>query len=173
MSRDVSIVHTVLRVTGQSSDLRSRDLSFQDLKTIISGNGENGYPGMELRDIGPEQRKMVIIGAESTCELCGEYIPASLLERYRIPGSPTIQESDNPQRGLLVLCHSCHLHAHNVPLPRVRQQELARKREFNIRKEMRKIPGYRPKPYIPPDETDWERLYNSVSDLGSIVLNGT
>lgn len=128
---------------------------------------------MELRAISPEHRKRVILAAESTCELCGEYLPVQCLELHRIPGSQKMGVANDPQRGLLVLCHPCHVLVHSLPLPRERQRVLVGKRDFYCRRDMRRILGYRQKPYRPPEETDWERLYNSVFELGSLVLNGT
>ena len=128
---------------------------------------------MELHDLRPEKRIRVIIAAESTCELCREYTPVSLLELHRIPGSPKTRNGDDPQKSILVLCCACHEHVHVLPLSRKRQRTIVRKRGFEVRRDMRKVLGYKPKPYLPPDNIDLARHYDSLFELGSLVLNGT
>lgn len=109
---------------------------------------------------------------ERRCEWCDEQFAASRLELHRILPEPghRIPESPDPQKRFLLLCQECHRDVHNIPLPRHLQKDLVRKRPQEIRKALRILFEYTPKPYEPPDTADFAEIYEECFSLRSLDL---
>ena len=59
----------------------------------------------------------------------------------------------------LVVCTDCHAHIHALPVPVARQRKIVRNRSFFARRDLRKILGYIPKHYEPPQSVDPSQAY--------------
>jgi len=107
--------------------------------------------------------------AESRCELCREYVPLHMLIIHAVPQILPV-ESRDPTKHFLILCQDCHNHVSDLPVIPERQRELVERRPFRIKKILRKILGYSPSPYIPPDDTDIAALYEEMNSPGSPAM---
>ena len=106
------------------------------------------------------------------CELCGEAYPSDLLEIHLLPGARNQREpGPDLQREILVLCPRCHLQIHEFRLPRADQKILVRSRPAEVRKRIRAILGYHPKPYTPP-ESDLAAVYEEIRQFSTLFVNG-
>jgi hypothetical protein len=125
----------------------------------------------EYGHLSPVQEKRIKNALESTCELCREYYPLSLLEIHAVTGSRSREKraEKNPEKRMLVVCPLCHRHIHILPVPVSRQKALIEKRQFTVRKEIRRILGYVPKPYTPPDDADLAKIYEELFSPGSLA----
>ena len=56
-------------------------------------------------------------------------------------------------------CHLCHNEIHTLPVPVKKQRAIAGKRGFYIRRDLRRVLGYRPAPYCAPDSIDLAQVY--------------
>lgn len=128
-------------------------------------------PGNEFPEIDGVKRKQVALVLECTCELCREYRPWTLLELHAVEWRHGT--THDPQRGMLLVCDLCHRHLHELPVSPERQHRRIWKRSPLVRQELRRILGHSPRKYSPPDDFDYAELYQSLFDLGSLVLNGT
>jgi len=109
---------------------------------------------------------------EGRCEWCDEKFAAPRLELHRIlpePGQRT-PESPDPQKRFLLLCRQCHRDVHQIPLPRHLQKDLVRNRPPEIKKALRIVFDYTPKPYEPPDNADFAEIYEECFSLRSLDL---
>ncbi|MEN6611397.1 MAG: hypothetical protein ABFC24_11185 [Methanoregulaceae archaeon] len=96
---------------------------------------------------------------ESTCELCHEYSALSTLEIHRVSSRLYREMIRDPSTRILVVCPSCHCHIHRLPV-RVRDQRaIISLRSFFVRRDLRKILGYREKTYMAPDDTDLSQIH--------------
>jgi hypothetical protein len=116
------------------------------------------------RGISPGQELQVKRAVESTCELCREYIPLSLLELH---GFPPIRRKKNPsqkerEQHILVVCCNCHRHIHDLPVPEERLRALIGRRPFAQRREILQALGYVPKQYVPPENIDLSKVYDET-----------
>jgi len=116
------------------------------------------------RGISPEQELQVKRAVESTCELCREYIPLSLLELH---GFPPTRRKKNPsqkerEQHILVVCCTCHRHIHELPVLEERLQTLIGRRPFAQRKEILQALGYVPKHYVPPENIDLSKVFDET-----------
>jgi hypothetical protein len=105
------------------------------------------------------QEDKIRIAAESTCELCREYRPLPLLEIHVITKRKNAEMKRDPSLQILVVCADCHRHIHVLPVPVSKQRGIVRKRSFYIRRDIRRIMGYMPKPYEPPENIDLSQIY--------------
>jgi hypothetical protein len=104
--------------------------------------------------IDPAMEKNLKTAVENTCELCREYFPEPLLEIHKIPYRRNRKQARDPSVGILVVCRLCHEHIHTLPLPVKKQDAIVKKRSFYVRRDIRRVLGYTPKPYSPPENTD-------------------
>jgi len=81
----------------------------------------------------------------------------------------------DPSTRILVVCQICHHHIHRLPM-RVRDQRaIVSRRSFFIRRDIRRVLRYTPKPYLPPDDTDLSQMYEEYFyhfPSGSFRLGG-
>jgi hypothetical protein len=122
----------------------------------------------------PIQAKKIKLAVESSCEMCREYVPLSLLEIHRIGSSSPgkAAQGRGPEERVLVVCPLCHQHIHCLPVPVRRLRALARKRPFHMRRDIRLALGYVPKPYTPPDDQDLAKIYDEALKLSSFRVSG-
>jgi len=116
-------------------------------------------PETDSMKITPLQEEQLKIAVEYTCELCREYHPGPLLEIHRISKSLYKEMKRDPSTRILILCRVCHDHIHNLPVPTGKQRALVKKRSFFIRRDMRRILGYQPRPYQAPDDINIPLIY--------------
>jgi hypothetical protein len=102
--------------------------------------------------IRPRQEEKLKIAVENTCELCHEYHPSASLEIHLISRHFYKEMRRDPSTRILVVCHPCHIHIHQLPLSIGRQRTIVKERSFFIRKDLRQVLGYKPKPYQAPDD---------------------
>ena len=105
------------------------------------------------------QEKMLKRAVEGNCELCSEYFPLGLLEIHRISRRLYREMVRDPSARILVVCHLCHDHIHRLPVLVKDQRALVSRRSFYVRQDIRRILGYTPKPYSPPDDTYLSQVY--------------
>jgi hypothetical protein len=132
-------------------------------------------PGTECRWITPEQEQKLRIAVEYTCELCHEYRPASFLEIHCISRRLYKEMKQDPSARFLIVCPICHNHIHSLPVPIRKQRALVKGRSFFIRRDLRGIVGYRPKPYEAPEDIDLYVIYEEYfrrCPPGSYRLSG-
>jgi hypothetical protein len=112
------------------------------------------YPGLT-----PEQEKKLKIAVEGRCELCSEHFAFPFLGIHRISRRLYREMVRDPSTRILIVCQLCHHHIHRLPV-RVRDQRaIVSRRSFFVRLDIRKILGYTPKPYSPPDDSDLSQMY--------------
>jgi hypothetical protein len=113
----------------------------------------------EYSGLTPEQEKKLKIAVEGRCELCSEYFAFPFLGIHRISRRLYREMVRDPSTRILVVCQLCHHHIHRLPV-RVRDQRaIVSRRSFFVRQDIRKILGYTPKPYSPPDDSDLSQMY--------------
>jgi len=105
-----------------------------------------------------EEKKIKII-ADSTCEVCGEFRPPEDLEIHLISHRRTKDEQRDPSLRILVTCRSCHSRIHAIPVPTQSQRIISKGRDFFVRRDIRKLLGYIPKPWTPPETIDLAQIY--------------
>lgn len=132
-------------------------------------------PETDSMKITPAQEQKLRIAVEYTCELCQEYHPARCLEIHQISRYLYKEMKRDPSARILVVCQFCHDHIHNLPVPTGKQRALVKKRSFFIRRDMRRILGYRPRPYQAPDDINIPLMYEEYFGRctpGSYRLSG-
>ncbi len=134
-------------------------------------------PSREFRGLSEIRRKKLKLAVESTCELCREYRPLSLLEIHVIGRGTGHSRSmhTGKDRTFLVVCNTCHSHIHTLPVPVRKLRALVRKRQYHVKRAIRRILGLSLKRYHPPDSQDLARLYEegfSTGGLTSFRLGG-
>jgi hypothetical protein len=112
------------------------------------------YPGLT-----PVQEKKLKLAVEGSCELCSEYFAFPFLEIHRISRRCYREMVRDPSTRILVVCQLCHQHIHRLPVRVKDQRAIVSRRSFFVRQDLRKILGYVPKPYSPPDETYVSEVY--------------
>jgi hypothetical protein len=129
----------------------------------------------ECRGLFPLQEKKLKIAVEQTCELCHEYHPVSFLELHRISRRTLKEMVRDPSARILIVCQTCHNHIHRLPVPVGKQRALVKARSFFIRRDLRRILGYVPKPYKAPDDINLALIYEEYMGRfpwGSYRLSG-
>ena len=105
-----------------------------------------------------EEKKIKII-ADSICEICGEITPPDELDIHLISRCRTKEERRDQSLRILVSCRRCHILIHTIPIPKKSQRLISRGRDFFIRRDIRKVLGYKPKHYTPPEIIDLAQIY--------------
>lgn len=105
------------------------------------------------------QEKKLKIAVEGNCELCSEYYPLQFLEIHRISRRLYREMVRDPSTRILVVCQLCHHHIHRLPVRVKDQRAIVSRRSFFIRRDIRRIFRYTPKPYLPPDDADVSLMY--------------
>jgi hypothetical protein len=105
------------------------------------------------------QEKKLRLAVEGNCELCSEYVALRFLEIHRISRRLYREMVRDPSSRILVVCHLCHDHIHRLPMRVKDQRVIVSRRSFFVRQDLRKILGYTPKPYSPPDDRDLSQMY--------------
>lgn len=120
-------------------------------------------------DLSPVKAKRVKLAAGSRCEICNGEFPLPILEIHLISRAGGRREKPGPdlQREILVLCSPCHRQVHEFRVPRADQKTLVRSRSARVRREIRAILGYNPRPYTPP-EADLASVYEEAHQLSSL-----
>jgi hypothetical protein len=113
------------------------------------------------------QEEKLKIAVENTCELCHEYYPSLFLEIHIISRHPTKEMKHDPSTRVLIVCQSCHSHVHRLPVSIGKQRALVKNRSFYIRRDIRRILGYVPKPYRAPDDINFYVIYEEYFGRGS------
>jgi hypothetical protein len=125
--------------------------------------------GFQEPDLPPVKAKRVKLAAGARCEICdGEY-RLSILEIHLIPqeGGRRVRTGLDLQREILILCPACHREIHAFQIPRADQKILVRVRPSGVRREIRRVLGYKPEPYSPP-EVDLAVVYEEAHQLSSL-----
>ncbi len=107
----------------------------------------------------PLQEDGLKTALENTCELCHGYFPSSSLELHRISRRNYREMNRDASTRFLVVCTDCHAHIHALPVPVARQRKIVRNRSFFSQRDLRKILGYVPKRYEPPQSVDPSQAY--------------
>jgi hypothetical protein len=113
----------------------------------------------ECPGLTPVQEKKLKIAVEGNCELCTEYFAHPFLEIHRISRRLYREMVRDPSTRILVVCHLCHDHIHRLPVRVKDQRAIVARRPFFIRQDIRRILGYKPKPYTPPKDSDLSQMY--------------
>jgi hypothetical protein len=113
------------------------------------------YPGLT-----PVQEKKMKRAVEGCCELCNEYFAFQFLEIHRISRRLYREMVRDPSARILVVCHLCHEHIHRLPVRVKDQRAIISRRSFFVRRDIRKVLGYMPKPYSPFGDTDVSQMYD-------------
>jgi len=132
-------------------------------------------PECTYMSITPVQEEKLKIAVENICELCHDYHPSLFLEIHIISRLPTKEMKHDPSTRILVVCQLCHSHIHRLPVSIGKQRALVKHRSFYIRRDLRKILGYVPKPYRAPDDINLYVIYEEYfgrCSLGSYRLSG-
>jgi hypothetical protein len=132
-------------------------------------------PETDSMNITPVQEQQLKIAVEYTCELCHEYHPAPFLEIHRISRSLYKEMKRDPSTRILIACELCHNHIHHLPVSAGKQRSLVKNRSFFVRRDMRRILGYRPRPYRAPDDINIPLIYEEYFGRcvpGSYRLSG-
>jgi hypothetical protein len=116
-------------------------------------------PETDSMKITPLQEENLKIAVEYTCELCHEYHPSPFLEIHRISRNLYKEMKRDPSTRILIVCAVCHDHIHNLPVPAGKQRALVKKRSFFVRRDMRRVLGYQPRPYQAPDDINIPLIY--------------
>jgi len=113
------------------------------------------------------QEEKLKIAVENTCELCHEYYPSLFLEIHILSRHPTKEMKRDRSTRVLIVCQSCHSHVHRLPVSIGKQRALVKNRSFYIRRDIRRILGYVPKPYRAPDDINFYVIYEEYFGRGS------
>jgi len=120
----------------------------------------------------PIRARKVKEAVGSKCELCGKISNTDDLEVHTFidPGKEQEMPAEELECFLLVICQRCHEDLHNLVAGSRAQEILVRQREESVRKKIRAILGYSPRPYNPPD-SDVEGAYKDAcaSKFGNLI----
>ncbi|MGA2912189.1 MAG: hypothetical protein ABSE07_01595 [Methanoregula sp.] len=121
--------------------------------------GRKNMPEDDCTGITPVQEQKLKIAVENTCELCHDYHPESFLEIHLISRRLYKEMKRDPSTRILIVCPFCHNHIHNLPVSIGKQRAIIKGRSFFIRRDLRRIMGYHPKPYQAPDDINLYVIY--------------
>ncbi len=113
------------------------------------------------------QEQKLKLAVENTCELCHEYYPSAFLEIHLISRRNYKEMRNDPSARVLVVCQPCHTHLHMLPVTIGRQRAIVKRRLFFIRRDLRRVLGYVPKPYHPPDDINLYVVYEEYMGRSS------
>jgi hypothetical protein len=129
-----------------------------DVGKVLSRDEKRGMSGwfpMPLpRGLSPGHLKIrkIKMALGNRCELCGRERPLESIEIHAIQGDRLVaRDILDLEREILVLCAPCHRDVHEASLTVAEQKEILRYRPGHLRKEIRRILTYTPRPYVPPD----------------------
>ena len=125
--------------------------------------------------INSAQEKKCTIALENTCELCHDYFPTPLLCLHLISRRIYREMAHDPSTRILVVCELCHEAIHTLPVTVKKQRAMVAKRTFFIRRDLRRVLGYKPAPYVAPASVDIAQVYEEYFDrspTGSYRLGG-
>ena len=116
------------------------------------------------RGILPVQEDRIKRAVESTCELCREYTPVSLLEIHGIPPEKkrSFLHPKEREHNIVVVCGTCHSLIHREPVPVHKLRSRIGSRSFAVRKAILSALGYVPKPVTPPEDQDFAQVYDDT-----------
>jgi hypothetical protein len=124
-------------------------------------------PECTCMSITPIQEEKLKIAVENTCELCHDYFPSLFLEIHSISRYLTKEMKHDQSTRILIVCLMCHAHIHQLPVSIGKQRALVKHRSFYIRRDIRRILGYVPKPYRAPDDINLYVVYEEYFGRGS------
>lgn len=113
------------------------------------------------------QEQKIKTAVENTCELCHDYHPSAFLEIHLISPRLYKEMKQDPSTRILIVCQPCHVHIHRLPLPIGRQRAIVKGRSFFIRRDLRRVLGYVPKPYTAPDDINLYVIYEEYMGRSS------
>ncbi|MEM2124093.1 MAG: hypothetical protein QXL43_02005 [Methanolinea sp.] len=120
----------------------------------------------------PEKAGAVRRAVGSLCEVCGSTLTddAFVIHSFCDPGEEALASPEDLERYLLVLCPRCHEEIHSRQVPVHGQAAIVRGRSEAISLKIRKILGYVPRHYTPPD-SDVESAYRDAcaSRYGNLI----
>jgi hypothetical protein len=105
------------------------------------------------------QEQKLKLAVENTCELCHEYHPSAFLEIHLLSRRNYKEMKLDPSTRVLIVCQPCHTHIHSLPVSISRQRAIVNERSFFIRRDLRRVLGYIPKPYHAPDDINLYVIY--------------
>lgn len=126
-------------------------------------------------EISSAQEKKCKTAVENTCELCHDYFPAPLLCIHLISRRIYREMARDPSTRILVVCELCHKAIHTLPVTVKKQRVIVAKRTFFIRRDLRRILGYKPAPYAAPASVSIAQVYEEYFDrapTGAYRLGG-
>jgi hypothetical protein len=113
----------------------------------------------DCRGISSVQEERLKIAVEQTCELCHDYHPLSCLEIHHISRRILKEMVRDQSARILIVFPACHNPIHRLLVPVGKQRALVKARSFFIRRDLRRILGYVPKPYQAPDDINLALIY--------------
>jgi hypothetical protein len=123
--------------------------------------------------IPPVKQKLLKLACGSCCERCSAYTPLARLTIRMFAGDGSALPSKKPDtaRQILVLCPACDRIMKG--LPAAGWEPVLKRRPRQVKREMRRILGYRPPPVDPPEQ-DIEALFADAFAPGAVdmYLNG-
>jgi hypothetical protein len=111
-------------------------------------------PHLPLISLSPRQRLRLQVVVGGRCEGCLENGDPGRLQVYGIPGSDV-----SPEKRILLLCSRCTRYPEFTADALKILDTWVERRPFRQRMLVRKILGYPPAPYIPPESDSLEDLY--------------
>ncbi|HPH35932.1 MAG TPA: hypothetical protein PLU94_10630 [Methanoregulaceae archaeon] len=115
------------------------------------------------------------IATRCRCENCSLEYPLALLDIHTIGSALSVETPHTDlQKYLLVLCPSCSRSFRSGLVEVPVQRDLVRLRNRQVRRRMRAILSYQPKPYTPFVDFDPEVIFREVvsSNSPDLCLNG-
>ncbi|HQM56358.1 MAG TPA: hypothetical protein PKZ57_02510 [Methanoregulaceae archaeon] len=123
----------------------------------------------------PEKSRELKSATGCRCENCSLEYPLALLEVHTIGSTLSVETPHiDLQYYLLVLCPSCSRSFRSGKVALSLQRDLVRLRNRQVRRRMRAILSYQPKPYTPSVDFDPEVIFREVvsSTSPGLCLNG-
>ncbi|HNY89625.1 MAG TPA: hypothetical protein PKL35_07585 [Methanoregulaceae archaeon] len=123
----------------------------------------------------PEKSRELKSATGCRCENCSLEYPLALLEVHTIGSTLSVETPHiDLQYYLLVLCPSCSRSFRSGKVALSLQRDLVRLRNRQVRRRMRAILSYQPKPYTPSVDFDPEVIFREVvsSTSPDLCLNG-
>jgi len=119
---------------------------------------------------GPLKVRKIKLVLGGRCELCGMEYSLETLEIHAIQGNqPLPRDRADLEREILVLCGTCHRDLHEACLGVADQKEILRYRPKDLRREIRRILGYTPRPYVPP-ESNISEIYEEATRVNTHIF---
>lgn len=115
--------------------------------------------------ISPIKIKKIKLAVDCRCEWCSNQYALPNLEIHHIPTGADGKEPAHGdlQKQILIVCSTCHRNIHLKGYLKELQVDVIRYRSRAVKKAIREILGYRPRPYIPPEIDDPAKIYEETS----------